>query len=90
MATYGLIESPWSLVNLDNMLKVLRQQIIQPRGLHLQGLIFGAEDYAHSAGITRTPSLLEMAYARQKVVTIAKAWNLQCFDLVTLISCNAY
>jgi len=82
-ATYGLIESPWSLVNLDNMLKVLRLQLIRPHCLHLQGLIFGAEDYAHSAGITRTPSLLEMAYARQKVVTVAKAWNLQSFDLVS-------
>ena len=81
-ATYGLIESPWSLVNLDNMLKVLRLQLIHPYCLHLRGLIFGAEDYAHSAGITRTPSLLEMAYARQKVVTVAKAWNLQAFDLV--------
>ena len=68
------------------MLKVLGHQIIHPKGLHLRGLIFGAEDYAHSTGITRTPSLLEMAYARQKVVTVAKAWNLQCFDLVIVIS----
>ena len=72
-------------MNLDNMLKVLRLQIISPHVLQMRGLIFGAEDYVHSAGLTRTPSLLEMAYARQKVVAIAKAWDLEAFDLVPFV-----
>ena len=49
---------------------------------HLTGLIFGAEDYAKAVGLTRSASLTEMQYVRQRIVTIAKAFNLQCIDLV--------
>lgn len=48
----------------------------------LTGLIFGAEDFAKAAGLTRSQSLIEMQYARQRIVTISKAFNLQCIDLV--------
>ena len=33
-------------------------------------------------GATRTPEATELLYARQKVVTIAKAYRLQAIDLV--------
>jgi citrate lyase subunit beta-like protein len=52
----------------------------------LKGLIFGAEDYAQLSGITRTPSRIEMLYARQRIVAAAKAYNLEALDLVLLSS----
>lgn len=53
-------------------------------------LQFSAEDYAAAVGVKRTPSLLEMIYARQKVVTYAKAYNLSAIDLVcTALRSNA-
>jgi citrate lyase beta subunit len=70
---YGLIETPSSLLSLPTALRQATQ---------IGGLIFGAEDYALASGITRSPSVMEMVYARQKLVCIAKANNLQVFDLV--------
>lgn len=55
---------------------------VPPELMYLSGLIFGAEDFASAMGITRTSSLLEMIFARQKLVTLAKAYGLECFDLV--------
>ena len=58
------------------------QHSVPPELMYLSGLIFGAEDFASATGITRTSSLLEMIFARQKLVTLAKAYGLECFDLV--------
>lgn len=33
-------------------------------------------------GATRTPEAAELLYARQKVITVAKAYRLQAIDLV--------
>ena len=33
-------------------------------------------------GATRTPDAKELLYARQKIVTVAKAYRLQAIDLV--------
>jgi citrate lyase subunit beta-like protein len=65
----------------------LKNDLFRPR---LKGVIFGAEDYAQATGITRTPELIEMTYARQKLVSIAKAYNLLCFDLVCPLSQPIY
>ena len=41
-----------------------------------------AEDYCADTGLVRTPSRLEMLFARQTVVTAAIAYGLQAIDLV--------
>jgi len=51
----------------------------------LDGLIFAAEDYCAAVGVTRTPSLLEVLYPRQAVVTFAKARGLSAIDLVCTV-----
>lgn len=51
------------------------------------GLIFAAEDFALDLSLRRTPSLSEFAYARQAVVTAAKAFGVEsAIDLV----CTGY
>lgn len=51
----------------------------------LQGLIFGAEDFAGDIGAVRTPEGAEVLYARSAVVTYAKAYGLQAIDTVYLM-----
>ncbi len=48
----------------------------------LQGLIFGAEDFAGDVGAMRTPQGWEVFYARSAVITHAAAYNLQAIDMV--------
>ncbi len=48
----------------------------------LEGLIFGAEDYAADIGAFRTREGLEVLYARSAVVTCAAAFGLQAIDLL--------
>jgi citrate lyase beta subunit len=48
----------------------------------LQGIIFGAEDFAGDIGATRTPEGWEVFYARSAVVTHAAAFDLQAIDMV--------
>ena len=50
----------------------------------LDGLIFGAEDYAASIGAVRTPEAWEVFTARSLVVLHAKAFGLQAVDMVTI------
>ncbi|TLS29622.1 hypothetical protein PpBr36_00419 [Pyricularia pennisetigena] len=53
----------------------------------LSGLVFGAEDFARDLSITRTPSLAEFQYARSRMVTAARAYDVpSIIDLV----CTAY
>ena len=47
----------------------------------IDGLIFAAEDYAADLGLVRTEGRSEMMYARQKIVTVARANSLQRFVL---------
>jgi citrate lyase beta subunit len=77
---YGLVETPYSLATL---FKDLSENRRAPFRDQLRGLIFGAEDYAQEVGITRTPALTEMIYARQHVVNLAKAYHLEALDLVS-------
>jgi citrate lyase beta subunit len=48
----------------------------------LQGLIFGAEDFAGDIGAVRTPQAWEVFYARSAVITHAAAYGLQAIDMV--------
>jgi HpcH/HpaI aldolase/citrate lyase family len=94
MKVYGLVETPSTLAQLENVLYVAiwkhdadlhprrKSQAHVAKLLKLSGLIFGAEDYANAMGLHRTKELTEMLYARQKIVLQAKAFGLDCFDLV--------
>lgn len=74
---YLLAESPRTVLLLQKFLRYV------PWGhTRVRGIIFGAEDFAQEVGITRTPSLTEMTYARQHVVMAAKSYRLECLDLV--------
>jgi citrate lyase beta subunit len=48
----------------------------------LDGLIFGAEDFAASIGATRSRAAWEVMYARSAIVTHAAAFDLQAIDMV--------
>jgi citrate lyase beta subunit len=50
----------------------------------LDGLIFGAEDYAVSLGAVRTSEAWEVFTARSLVVMHARAFGLQAIDMVTV------
>jgi len=57
----------------------LKEIAAHPR---LDGLIFGAEDFAASIGATRSRAAWEIMYARSAVVTHAAAYDLQAIDMV--------
>ena len=57
----------------------LKEIAAHPR---LDGLIFGAEDFAASIGATRSRAAWEVMYARSAVVTHAAAYSLQAIDMV--------
>lgn len=46
------------------------------------GIVFGSDDLCASVGITRTENSIEILYARQHCVLVAKAFNLQAIDMV--------
>ncbi len=57
----------------------LKEIAAHPR---LDGLIFGAEDFAASIGATRSRAAWEIMYARSAVVAHAAAFDLQAIDMV--------
>lgn len=74
----ALIESALALQNLPS---------ICTSTPYLDGLIFGAEDFAYDLSLTRTPSLTEFLYARSHITTTARAFNIpNVIDLV----CTSY
>lgn len=73
----ALIESGLALMNIKEIAMAHPQ---------LTCLVFAAEDFAASMNIDRTSDLLEMTFARQAVVTAARAYGLDAIDLV----CTSY
>ena len=72
-----LIESPEAIMSIREILRVSPESV--------NGVIFGAEDFAAKAGLTRTDDLIEFAYARSALVTAARAAGIESIiDLVTL------
>ncbi len=57
----------------------LKEIAAHPR---LDGLIFGAEDFAANIGAIRSRAAWEVMYARSAIVTHAAAFNLQAIDMV--------
>ena len=54
----------------------------QKSALVPEAIVFGSDDYVADIGAVRTESSQELLYARQKIVTHAKAFGLQAIDLV--------
>ncbi len=50
----------------------------------LDGIIFGAEDYAASIGAVRSRNGWEVLYARSAIVTACAAYELQAIDMVSI------
>ncbi|XP_077472646.1 citramalyl-CoA lyase, mitochondrial [Stigmatopora argus] len=75
------VETAVGLLNLKMVCEEIRR--LSPEvGLHHDGVVFGSDDFCASIGATRTQDAKELLYARQKVVTTAKAFGLQAIDLV--------
>lgn len=72
---FALIETPKGLVNVNKIAKI---------GGHLNGLVFGAEDFKSAAGIAKQESGNALLFARSKIVFAARANNLQSIDMVSL------
>ncbi len=70
----AIIESPRAILDIKEIASFPR----------LDALVFGAEDYAASAGAVRTPEAWEVFYARSAVVTAAAAYGLQAIDMVSV------
>jgi citrate lyase beta subunit len=66
------VETARGIINLKEIASHLR----------LDGLIFGAEDFAANIGATRSRAAWEVMYARSAVVTHAAAFDLQAIDMV--------
>ena len=77
-------ESPIRIIALiENARAIQDLREICSASHYLDGLIFGAEDFARDLSLTRTPSLREFQYARSAITTAARAANLSsCIDLV--------
>ena len=76
----ALIESARAVTDLREICAVAG-------AVHLDGLIFAAEDFALDLSLTRTPSLREFLYARSAIATAARAARLaSTVDLV----CTAF
>jgi citrate lyase beta subunit len=68
-----IVETPLGILNLREICEAT------PR---LQAIIFGAEDYAGFVGAKRTPSSIEVLYARSALVNACAAFGLQAIDMV--------
>ncbi|XP_054642927.1 citramalyl-CoA lyase, mitochondrial [Dunckerocampus dactyliophorus] len=75
------VETAVGLLNFKEVCEEIRR--LTPKAcLHHDGVVFGSDDFCASIGATRTQDAKELLYARQKVVTTAKAFGLQAIDLV--------
>lgn len=75
-------ESCHSIIKLPDICESLvdlskKTGIFQPAGI-----IFGSDDLCASLGATRTENSQELLYARQRLVLVAKAYDLQAIDMV--------
>lgn len=62
------------------------RDILQPpeSRRRVEALIFASEDFCADTGIIRTPVATELLWARSRLVTFARAFNLQAIDMVCI------
>ena len=56
--------------------------LCEKSSFRISGLVFGSDDYCADLGISRSLHADELLYARQKLVTTAKASRLDVIDMV--------
>lgn len=82
-AKHGLPADSIGLIAvIETALGVMNLREIAQSSPRLNGLLFGAEDFASSVGAIRTPDSWEVFYARSAVVTAAAAYQLEAIDQV--------
>ncbi|XP_060072176.1 citramalyl-CoA lyase, mitochondrial-like [Ylistrum balloti] len=76
------VESAIGLINLTEIFRTTTELSSSEGFFDLAGVVFGSDDFCADIGATRTADASELTYARQKIVTCAKAFRLQAIDLV--------
>lgn len=76
------VESAMGLMNLRDVFKKTIDLQLKEQLYVLDGVVFGSDDFCADIGATRTADAKELLYARQKIVTCAKAFKLQAIDMV--------
>lgn len=76
------IESAIGLMNLRDVCHKGTELSLRSSTLQLEGVVFGSDDFCADIGAKRSADAAELVYARQKIITIAKAFRLQAIDMV--------
>lgn len=74
-------ESAESLLQLPEICR-RGAELSQDSPFLLDAIVFGSDDFCADIGATRTNEARELLFARQYVVTVAKAFKLQAVDIV--------
>ncbi|XP_052807437.1 citramalyl-CoA lyase, mitochondrial-like [Mya arenaria] len=76
------VESALGLLNLREVCQRATELSLRSSIFDVDGLVFGSDDYCADIGAKRSVDGSELLYARQKLVTTAKAFRLQAIDMV--------
>ncbi|KAL4233208.1 hypothetical protein ACF0H5_007892 [Mactra antiquata] len=76
------VESALGLINLREICEKGTEFSLRSNTFSVDGLVFGSDDYCADIGAKRSTDGWELLYARQKLVTLAKAFRLQVIDMV--------
>lgn len=68
---YMLVESARGILELEDIVKESEK---------IEGLLLGGEDYSVDMQVERTADSVELAYARYRIATVAKAYGLNAID----------
>ncbi|CAE1287448.1 CLYBL [Acanthosepion pharaonis] len=78
------VETSIGLLNLQGVLQRAKELSQTGCRYRLDGVLFGSDDFCADIGAIRSKTGMEVFYARQKVVTTAKAYRLQVIDMVDI------
>ncbi|CAJ0582006.1 unnamed protein product, partial [Mesorhabditis spiculigera] len=76
------IESTRALLDMPRIVSSMINLQRNSGFFKLDGVVFGSDDFCADIGATRTAEGLENLYARQRFVTVCKAFQLQAIDSV--------
>jgi citrate lyase subunit beta / citryl-CoA lyase len=78
-----LADSPIRLIIMaESARALLWLRELASASARIDGIVFGAEDYAASVGATRTQDATEVLFARSQVVAVCAAFGIDAIDLV--------
>ncbi|HVN14979.1 MAG TPA: CoA ester lyase [Anaerolineales bacterium] len=72
------------LIGVETAKGIMNLKEIASADQRLEAIIFGGEDFAASIGAVRTREAIELLYAREAVVTVCAANDLQAIDIVMI------